>query len=159
MINLLQTTYVNPGIVSAESSLCATIHWGSAWVFWFVHSHPFFSHFISIIKHWRFEVKRFMIWSLPYVFHIPFPLLNTGGLRWDVLWFGRSHFVSFTFHLKLPIIKHWRLEVEFFLICSFRCRLFTLQYLLLNTGGSLRENASSIALGCVGTLDFRAPGL
>ena len=33
MINLLQTTYVNPGIVSAESSLCATIHWGSAWVF------------------------------------------------------------------------------------------------------------------------------
>ena len=33
MINLLQTTYMNPGIVSAESSLCATIHWGSAWVF------------------------------------------------------------------------------------------------------------------------------
>ena len=26
MINLLQTTYLNPGIVSAESSLCATIH-------------------------------------------------------------------------------------------------------------------------------------
>jgi hypothetical protein len=26
VINLLQTTYVNPGIVSAESSLCATIH-------------------------------------------------------------------------------------------------------------------------------------
>ena len=33
VINLLQTTYMNPGIVSAESSLCATIHWGSAWVF------------------------------------------------------------------------------------------------------------------------------
>ena len=40
-MNLLQTTYVNPGIVSAESSLCATIHWGSACVFWFVHSHYF----------------------------------------------------------------------------------------------------------------------
>ena len=32
MINLLQTTYLNPGIVSAESSLCATIHWGSSCV-------------------------------------------------------------------------------------------------------------------------------
>ena len=35
-INLLQTTYLNPGIVSAESSLCATIHWSSSCVFWFV---------------------------------------------------------------------------------------------------------------------------
>ena len=35
-INLLQTTYLNPGIVSAESSLCVTIHWGSSCVFWFV---------------------------------------------------------------------------------------------------------------------------
>ena len=26
VINLLQTTYLDPGIVSAESSLCATIH-------------------------------------------------------------------------------------------------------------------------------------
>lgn len=31
-INLLQTTYLNPGIVSAESSLCATIHWSSSCV-------------------------------------------------------------------------------------------------------------------------------
>ena len=38
MINLLQTTYLNPGIVSAESSLCATIHWSSSCVLWFVAS-------------------------------------------------------------------------------------------------------------------------
>ena len=38
MINLLQTTYLDPGIVSAESSLCATIHWGSACVFRYVHT-------------------------------------------------------------------------------------------------------------------------
>ena len=38
MINLLQTTYLDPGIVSAESSLCATIHWGYTCVFWFVAS-------------------------------------------------------------------------------------------------------------------------
>ena len=31
-INLLQTIYLNPGIVSAESSLCATIHWSSSCV-------------------------------------------------------------------------------------------------------------------------------
>ena len=30
----LWTTHLNPGIVSAERSLCATIHWGSSWVFW-----------------------------------------------------------------------------------------------------------------------------
>ena len=30
MKNRLQTTYLNPGIVSAESSLCATIHWYSS---------------------------------------------------------------------------------------------------------------------------------
>ena len=41
MINLLQTTYLNPGIVSAESSLCATIHWGSSWVLWSVIPHLF----------------------------------------------------------------------------------------------------------------------
>ena len=29
-INSLQTTKLNPGIVSVESSLCATIHWGSS---------------------------------------------------------------------------------------------------------------------------------
>ena len=38
VINLLQTTYLDPGIVSAESSLCATIHWGYTCVFWFVHT-------------------------------------------------------------------------------------------------------------------------
>ena len=30
----LQTTYMNPGIVSDESSPCATIHWDFSWV-WF----------------------------------------------------------------------------------------------------------------------------
>ena len=30
MKNRLQTTYLNPGIVSVESSLCATIHWYSS---------------------------------------------------------------------------------------------------------------------------------
>ena len=33
LADLLQTTWLNPGIVSAESSLCAAIHWGSSWVF------------------------------------------------------------------------------------------------------------------------------
>ena len=42
MINLLQTTYLDPGIVSAESSLCATIHWGYTCVFWFVLQAPHF---------------------------------------------------------------------------------------------------------------------
>ena len=40
VINLLQTTYLDPGIVSAESSLCATIHWGYTCVFWFVRMPP-----------------------------------------------------------------------------------------------------------------------
>ena len=39
LMNLSQTTYLNPGIVSAESSPCATIHWGSSRVFWFVLSY------------------------------------------------------------------------------------------------------------------------
>ena len=43
MINLLQTTYLDPGIVSAESSLCATIHWGYTCVFWFVHTRTRFN--------------------------------------------------------------------------------------------------------------------
>ena len=34
--NALQTTPLNTGIVSAESSLCATIHWDSTCIFWFV---------------------------------------------------------------------------------------------------------------------------
>ena len=38
-INPLETTYLNPGTVSAESSLCATIHWDYTWVFWFVSIH------------------------------------------------------------------------------------------------------------------------
>ena len=38
MINLLYTTDSNPSIVSAESSLCVTIHWCSSCVLWFVHS-------------------------------------------------------------------------------------------------------------------------
>ena len=40
VINPLQTTYLDPGIVSAESSLCATIHWGYTCVFWFVRMPP-----------------------------------------------------------------------------------------------------------------------
>ena len=36
----LQTTCVNRGLVSAESTLCATIHWGSACVF-LICSHTF----------------------------------------------------------------------------------------------------------------------
>ena len=43
------------------------------------------------------------------------------------------------FHIPLPIIKHWRFEVELFLICSLPCLLLPLHYLLLNTGGLMRE--------------------
>ena len=39
VLNPLQTTPLNPGIVSAESSLRDTIHWGYTWVFWFVPIH------------------------------------------------------------------------------------------------------------------------
>ena len=60
MINLLQTTYVNPGIVSAESSLCATIHWGSACVF-LICSHTFKQ---CLLKNTGvFCHQDFVIWS------------------------------------------------------------------------------------------------
>ena len=80
MINLLQTTYVNPGIVSAESSLCATIHWGSAWVF-LICSHTF-----KYILHYK-TPEALLHW-------------NTTGA--DVL----THIHSNTFY----IIKHRRLN-------------------------------------------------
>ena len=63
MINILQTTYLNPGIVSVESSLCATIHWGSSCVLPICLSHKV-EHikFIILLLVWHCQLEWLYRW-------------------------------------------------------------------------------------------------